>query len=288
MKKLIIICAALLLASPAWGILYTGNSDYTNPYTDDQYTMALWHFDESSVTDTPIIDSSTWDDTGHDMEIKTGLNFQLAPANTWVTGKAGFDTAAYTYYNSPSDSNIGPFTGPDAYGTLSNVQSWGDDYTYEFWMKPSGTGHSSGRVILKKHACFGVLYTSGNHIFMGWYAPGGWYGVTDTNKAIPINDWTHVMITADCTSDTDTAVISFYYNGVFSYSHTTSPEGKTFGGSNSSPVTTLNNDSGTLSGNYQYYGLLDEVRISNCLRIPEPTTISLLAMAALAFLRRKK
>ena len=46
MKKLIIICAALLLALPAVASVYLGNSDYTSPFTTDTYTRALWHFDE--------------------------------------------------------------------------------------------------------------------------------------------------------------------------------------------------------------------------------------------------
>lgn len=285
MKKLIIICAALLLASPAWGILYTGNSDYTNPYVDDQYTAALWHFDESSVSSTAV-DDATWDDTGHDMDIVTGLNLELDPAKTWVTGMSGFDTCAKTWYNSASDSNLGALNTPDNPSTLYTSQ--GGDWTYEFWMNPNNAGGGWGSRILKKGTggCFNVGYQGGN-VSMGWYAPGGWYTVVDTTSAITQNDWTHITITCDQSSDTDTAIINFYRNQVLTYSWTTE-EGKTFSNWDKYTVKMLNDDSGTLYSARQYTGMLDEVRISNCLRIPEPTTITLLAMAALAFLRRKK
>ena len=299
MKKLIIICAALLLASPAWGILYVGNSDYTNPYVDDQYTAALWHFDESSVS-TTAVDDATWDDTGHDLTIVTGLTdgwnspalMELNPAETWVSSKDGFGTCANTFYNSNSDSNMGPLSTPDNPSTLYTSQ--GGDWTYEFWMNPDNAGGGWGSRILKKYTggCFNIGYGGGGalqgHLSLGWYAPGGWYSVPDTySAAIAIGQWTHVMITADQTSDTDTAVISFWYNGALGYSFTTE-EGKTFSNWDVGSVKLLNDDSGVLYSARQYLGMLDEVRISNCLRIPEPTTITLLAMSALAFLRRKK
>jgi hypothetical protein len=285
MRKLIIICAALLLASPAWGVLYTGNSDYTNPYADDAYTMALWHFDETTGTDTPIVDSSTWDDTGHDMGIVKGLGLELDPNKLWSSSMTGFGNAADAWYNSASDSNTGPISSPDAQGSLGT--STYDGYTFEFWMHPYNAGGGWGSRILKKSTggAFNIGYQN-SLVSMGWYAPGGWYSVGD-NTTITHNDWTHVMITCDETQDTDTAVISFYHNGVLTYSETTD-DGKTFGNWDRNSVKMFNDDSGTLYVARQYMGMLDEVRISNCLRIPEPTTLSLLAIAALAFFRRKK
>ena len=46
MKTLIIIAVALLLASPAFAAVYTGNSDITKPFEPDEYTRGLWHFDQ--------------------------------------------------------------------------------------------------------------------------------------------------------------------------------------------------------------------------------------------------
>jgi hypothetical protein len=295
MKKLIIICAALLLASPAWSAIETGNSDYTNPYVDDQYTMALWHLDETAPTDTPILDSSTWDDTGHDMEIQLGLNnawntgnMELDPTKTWVSSMTGFGNAAKSWYVDNSDSNIGPMSSPDDWGTLSMPHSGGNDFTIEFWMNPDNAGGGWGSRIVKKYTggTFNVNYASG-HIGLGWYAPGGWYSVTDNSTTRTIDAWQHVAITMDNSQDTDTSVISFYYNGLLAYSETTL-EGKTFGNWDTGKVTMFNDMYGSLYSARQYTGMLDEVRISNVIRVPEPTTITLLAMSALAFLRRKK
>jgi hypothetical protein len=283
MKKLIIICAALLLASPAWGILYLGNSDYTSPYADDQYTAALWHFDESSGS--VAADDATWDDTGHDMSIVTGLNLELDSTDLWATSKTGFGNAAETWYNSASDSNCGAMNTPDNPSTLYTSQ--GGDWTYEFWMHPYSAGGGWGSRILKKYTggCFNIGYQN-SLVSLTWYAPGGWYSVGD-NTTVATNDWTHIMITCDQSSDTDTAIISFYHNGSLTYSKTTE-EGKTFSNWDNGTVKLFNDDSGTLYVARQYLGMLDEVRISNCLRIPEPTTMTLIAMAALAFFRRKK
>ena len=66
MKKLTILWAFALLASGmAWGGVYTGNSVYTSPYTNDAYTRALWHFDETAgPTASNFTDASATPTTG--------------------------------------------------------------------------------------------------------------------------------------------------------------------------------------------------------------------------------
>ena len=299
MKKLIIICATLLLASPVFAGYNLSNSDYTSPFVDDAWTVALWHMDSTSG-DTVAVDSAAKFDSHdtphrHDAVVYLGLNdgwndgnMELDPTELWTASMTGFGNATSTWWNSLEDSNIGPLRGEDPYGTLSNNQSNGFDQTYEFWMKPDGPGGGWGSRILKKYTggAFNLNYAGGN-ISMGWYAPGGWYSVTDTT-AITANVWTHIAVTVDCTSDTDTALLRFWHNDVNTYSFTTEP-GKTFGNWDTQFFVMLNDGFGTLYSARQYTGNLDEVRISNTMRfIPEPTTLSLLAVAALAFLRKRK
>jgi hypothetical protein len=301
MKKLIIICATLLLAAPAFAGYNLSNSDYTSPYADDAWTMALWHMDQTQG-DTAALDSASMFDSHdtphrHDMVLYQGLSdgwnspakMELDPTQTWVASMTGFGNAAYSYYVDNTDSNIGPMRAEDVFHTLANPPSAGKDYTYEWWMNPANAGGGWGSRILKAYTGgpFNCNYQNGN-IGMGWYAPGGWYSVTDTTTTIASNTWTHIAITIDSTSDTDTALLRFWHNGVNTYSYQTQP-GKTYGNWPTNFVVMMNDGFGTLYSARQYTGMLDEVRISNTMRfIPEPTTLSLLAVAALAFLRKRK
>jgi hypothetical protein len=309
MKKLIIICAALLLASPAFGTYYTGNSDYTNPYTTDAYTRGLWHFNETSG-DTIFVDSSS---NGNDGEI--GRNPWGGggpyPANRYVdlsetlTWQAGYFGNAMTTGGSPYNGGYGLVVQEDTW-----VQQWGDttwdtyvgvagrdqlgmgtgvDMTIEFWMNPDATGGSgwNDRIMGK--------YTGGeysvnfydNEIQIGFYGSAGWMGV-QSGDTVPLNEWTHVAICVDRTTLSDTDLWAFFFNGQLDSKgwHESGSTGHG-GGTDGKPLfigCPYNADSYV-----QYQGQLDELRISDVVRyIPEPTTLSLLAIAALAFFRRKK
>jgi hypothetical protein len=300
MKKLITLVAVMLISAPALAGYNLSNSDYTSPYADDAWTMALWHMDQTSG-DTAALDSASMFDSHdtphrHDAAIYLGLNdgwntgnMELDPTKTWAASMTGFGNAATSWWVSISDSNIGPLRAEDPFHTLANPQSAGKDYTYEWWMKPDGPGGGWGSRVLKAYTGgpFNLNYQNSN-ISLGWYAPGGWYSIKDTTTAIAANDWTHIAVTIDCTSDTDTALVRFWHNGVNTYSYQTQP-GKTFGNWPTNFVVMLNDGYGSLYSARQYTGQLDEVRISNTMRfIPEPTTLSLLAVAALAFLRKRK
>jgi hypothetical protein len=297
MKKLIIICAALLIASPAFADTDLSNSDWTQPFTSDARTKALWHLDEVTGTTAPVVDAGP---QGKDGTLaRPTATLQLDPNLTWVSSMAGFGNAAHAYYNSQSDSNMGAITIDDSAGELGT--SWGDpggtgdpptDYTFEFWMNPDGAGGGWGSRILKKYTggCFGITYDGGD-LYFGWYAPGGWYGFQNVTQ-ITQNDWTHVAFTLDniYTGDNATSyvVMNTFYNGVLTETFTSDP-GKYFSNWDTGNVGLMNDGIGdTLYGARQYTGMLDEVRISDTIRyVPEPATLSLLAVALLA-LRRKK
>jgi hypothetical protein len=291
MKKLIIICAALLIASPAFADTDLSNSDWTQPFTSDARTKALWHLDEVTGTTAPVVDAGP---LGKDGTLANpGATLQLNPSLTWVSSMAGFGNAATAYWNSASDSNMGAIIVDDSAGDLGTSWNGGEtDYTFEFWMNPDGAGGGWGSRILKKYTggCFAIGYQN-SQLSFGWYAPGGWYGYYPANT-ITHNVWTHVAFTMDnvYTGDNATSYViaSLFLNGSLVDSWTSDP-GKYYSNWDTGNVGMMNDGIGTaLYGARQFTGMLDEVRISDTIRyIPEPTTLSLLAVALLA-LRRKK
>ena len=281
MKKLIIIAAAVMLTSPAWAIVYTGNSDYTNPYSSDAYTRALWHFDENTG-DTIAIDASPNNndaDSENTVYPPTGAPYSFGN-ELWQSSMTGFDTCFDWddgYGRFEADQSTG---GPD---TNTTLDIGGNDLTIEFWMNPSSdAGSGWARTILEKDTGgdYKVMQNINQIWFTCWDGIQRYVGDTTT---IPLNDWTHVLIQMDRESSETNDTVEFYINGQLSTTHT-------FGNvTSTSPGQSLwlaGRTDGHLS--FSYRGSLDEVRISDVLRVPEPTTISLLAIAALAFLRRKK
>jgi len=266
MKKILTTIALMtLICSAAWATDLTW--DYTQPYTADDYTMLLLHFDETAGA-TAAADSSGG---GYDAVLATGntnaqypasypwQGFDLNPNTTWVASQAGFGNCAYSWYNNDSDTNVGAMVITDN-GDLSTVA--GQDYTIEFWMNPDDSGGAWGSRIFKHQTggTFNVGY-SGGLISLGWYKDG-WLSVTDVST-ISIGVWSHVAIVIDSTSlGTGASIIEFYINGTLSSSHTTS-DTEGFGNWNGGPVQLFNDAAGGLYMPRQYLGKLDELRLSN-------------------------
>jgi hypothetical protein len=310
MKKLIIICAALLLASPAWGWFITGNSDYTNPYSTDAYTRGLWHFDETSG-DCIFVDASGNNSNGEIGRAPwVGRQCDRSETMTWQTSMAGFGnafTGGYvdSVYNGGGAVIIQADTWTMPYGTSWMAKDYeetytgradgqsplgfapGTDMTIEFWMNPNATGGSGWTdIILEKYTGGDYsLYYYENKIVYRCYK-GGWKSLTAVDT-VPLDVWTHVAVCVDRTSS-DTDLIAFFYNGqIGSEGWALAPYSGHGGNADGKPL--------LLSTNYQadsyktFQGQLDELRISDvCRFIPEPTTLSLLVIGALAFFRRKK
>ena len=304
MKKLIIICAVMLIAAPAIAA-------WNDAHTTDANTMGLWHFDDGSGQ--VAADSSGW---GYDGTFIQQINghggdqIQMDGTASWVTSMSGFGTALsswYESYNSSINANTGgiqvaqwlnPSDTTDMSGAMLNITG-GMDITMEFWMNPDGVGHGWGERILKHYTggAYGIYYGTDNYISYQYYGLDetgnplngtNWRGQTD-DYAIVAGEWTHVAVCVDRDSNEFFDTVSFFYNGNFYKSYvvgacTSGDAGK---------VVSFFNDAygGTGSTTYnfrQYTGMLDEIRISDTIRyIPEPTTMSLLAVALLA-LRRKK
>jgi hypothetical protein len=282
MKKLIIICAALLLASPALGANYT---DWTQPYDPEPgKTVGLWHFDVNSG-DTIVPDETT---NNNDAVIDTGATaYGYGPLDPDVSYSAGkFDTGTNTWWGSGTDLNIGVWTVEQDIPGEGNSSLFVDgDFTLEFWMNPIQEGSASWQkyILCKADGSVYNVRWVGQNIELGWYGTGAWTSVADTTT-IPLNEWHHVQIRVDNDIPGESSHIEFWIDGVLSTAH----DDDEFEDDASKGYDLHINGPGGSKHPYNCFrGHLDEVRISNYY-VPEPTTISLLAIAALAFLRRKK
>jgi hypothetical protein len=311
MKKLIIVFAALCIASPAWAAFDFSNSNFNAPYTTDSWTLALYHFDEEQG-DTIFLDSSgngyhgyvpadgaqTW---GWGSDPYFNAVVQPHPDRTWQPGK--FGNAATGWYTDQSDSNAGRLQVDTTGDTLFNslVLAEGDDingvnrdrrsFTIEWWMKAENAGNSWGERILKKYTGgdYGISFYEDNTLLFQYWGVGGWRNFRDT-FAVPVGEWHHVAFCVNRHQVPFQSQYGWIHNGVQTF------EGSTFftvDGSVNTRELSFFADGSWSAAHYpprQFSGQLDEVRISNVDRygVPEPTTMSLLAIGLAGLLFRKK
>jgi len=285
MRKLLIVWAVMLLASPAPAIV-----DINSPFTPDANTLGLWHFDQQPG-DNAAVDSSG---NGNDLVIDPTATLYdygpLDPNNTWAPAKFGNGTN--TWANSSTDENVGTLVAAqDVPGTGGNSTLFLDgDFSIEFWMNAKATsGGSWENYILAKGT--GSVYNirfDQNVISVGWYGAGvGWTGIDDTTF-IPLNEWHHVAMLVDNNigPSNDQAYIEFWIDGALSSSATVAAFQDD--PSQGYDLTILSSPTGHPFNAFK--GQLDELRISNVVRdyvIPEPSML-LLGLGALAFFKRKQ
>ena len=260
--------------------------DFNNPFVVDANTMGLWHFDGVTGSNTAYDATSN----NNDAVLDTGATMYgygpLNPDLSWAVGK--FDTATNSWINSTADQNVGTFVVPQEIPGQGNSSLFVDgDFSIEFWIKAYGTSGATWQdyILCKGTGSVYNLRYVDNCISLGWYGIGvAWTGVADTTT-IPLNEWHHVSLLVDNLTGAmgDESHIEFWIDGVLS----TAFDAAAFQDDASQGYDlTISGAPGGHPYN-GYSGKLDELRISNYV-VPEPTTISLLVMAALAFLRRKK
>ena len=292
MKKILVI-AALTLALPAYAGTYLGNSDWTQPYATDQYTMALWHFNEVSG-DTLVVDA-----TGNNADgtLVPHTGWGLSDTLTWATSTvpySGFGNMVNSWWNSNEDANYG---GIEVLGTGDSTTDGlyagpGQDLTIEWWGKAQFTNY---RWAMEKTN--GIDYMAGwyegtENIQLTWqsstHLPSAW--TTALSDISNDGDWHHYAICVDRTSyvgpfpwSDDMDIITFFKDGV---QVGLAIENNAQDYTNVGNAYLLDN----AGGYHANVGDVDEMRISSVIRfIPEPSMLSLLAIALGArVLRRKK
>ena len=190
MKKIlknILVIAALSLALPVYAIVYTGNSDWTQPFLSDAYTMGLWHFDETTG------DSTVTDASGNNPD---GVMWHgLSDTLTWQTSAvpySGFGNMAHCYWFSNDNCNYGAIKidCPDATSEDPLFVGPDQDFTIEFWAKPQYVNYRF--VVDKSLNDYHVEWyeISPYNLNAGWYGIGGWENVTSTLTPVT-GEWHH-------------------------------------------------------------------------------------------------
>ena len=246
--------------------------DYTQPFTVDNFTLGLWHFDQNTG-DTIVPDAAGYENN-YLTTVWLGVSgmpaphvatcMEVDPDVMWVPSKAGFDTCTYTYWNSSSDSNVGPLHTPD--DNNLNIGS-GRDLTIEFWIRPFGlsSGYWNERFMSKYTGGDYKLSIQDKRIQLTWWGGAKWNG-TFMSLDVDTNTWSHIAVTWDRTSEADTDTIACFINGsVHRVYDTNRPDDTWPASSTSTENLTVLNQWGAHPG-FQFEGHLDELRISNCVR----------------------
>jgi len=220
----------IVISNPSSAITnYQIKVDLTNIYSYHGL-VGSWHLDE--YEDCPIADR-IYDSsgTGHD---------DGDCGEFWGTGVEG----SSKYFNGFSSYAIIPDSESFDFNTPAS---------YTFWMKRTGSG-STGDVdtIMAKRNEFWIQINRDFNklVFESAGAGGVWSPDAYSSSSIPLNEWTHCVITRDTGSNN----IRFYINGVFD------GEDNTYSPSLDSAPLYFGGWEGT---NHNYKGYLDEVRIYN-------------------------
>lgn len=236
MLKLIALLLLLLVRTIAHGQLelkrQSVGSKHLTTVNDVTDSLVFWlKFDEG--TGTTANDSGTLNNDG-----------TLVGAPTWETGKVGPYCLHFTnFYN----TNYVEIANP---GTILN----GSNVTGIAWVKWETAENSYARVIDRDYAgqfAFYVHHTGGNEISAALVPTGGAFDIgTDSTTPISLNTWTHIAWVWDGSG------ISFYTNGVFAETRTT-----TLGALVSSTSLIRIAQRADAGGNRGFTGWLDDVRL---------------------------
>jgi concanavalin A-like lectin/glucanase superfamily protein/glycosyl hydrolase family 123 len=232
--------------SSSWSVTNEGYGEaFSSAFTEDTYTLGLWHFDDGSGT-TAVLDSSSNLNSG---TLASGFD----SSTSWVSSMTGFGTCLSA--TTTSLVLVDQYAGHDSLKVNTST-----DVTFEFWMYPT-TSDGNERIICKKNSGdeYSLEYING-YIGVEYYS-GGWQQTTDTTT-IATDTWTHVAILWDRTSSPTQDTFKFYINGDTSSVQTTSYTG---GSSAATDFGMFNLPLGVNSSK-QFLGKIDEMRISNILR----------------------
>lgn len=197
-----------------------GESAYAN-YQPDQYTVGLWHLNDLDGNGTYIKDDSAYGNDGIPVGTVYIPNGQMGGARSFNSSNTDYIAVNDSPSLNPSAITLEAWIKPRLFEE-ANIISKGGNNGFRFKLNDG-----SGLLTLMDRGSTNYIYTS---------------------KPLRLNEWTHVVGTADASG------LKIYINGVLDVANTT-PYGTT---TTTSPLYI-----GTY-GNLQYFtGDIDEVRISN-------------------------
>jgi Concanavalin A-like lectin/glucanases superfamily len=285
MKTLLTIVAVMLIAGPVM-------ADWDDVHVADANTRGLWHFNETAGTD--FADESSYGNNGTFLNgsayERTALSWQ--PSEVPL---AGFGNEADAAWN-PSELR--------SYGAMAVAQSAvndslffdnNTDQTIEFWANNefgAETGYYRFLISSQLTRNYSIYLTQGLLHFQYDTPGGGWVDVVGDTQLTGTT--MHVAVCIDRSSSALQNQVAFFFNGVIdSNGWQTVAKGEGNHHDSNGDLDPLN-DPFYIGGNYSlgqnstFFGMMDEVRISDVVRypIPEPSMM-LLALGALAFWRKK-
>ena len=160
-----------------------------------------------------------------------------------------------------------------------------NEMTVGAWIYPTGPG-SSGGIIVNREGEYEIARNSNGTIAWAFKNTNPGWAWINTGFVAPLNTWTHVAVVYD------QGVIDTYGNGVLQH---------TYNGAGSLGDSGVWDEfwiGGRHDVNQFFDGLIDEVRVFNralgpgeipsLLTVPEPASLSLLGLGALALARRRR
>ncbi len=143
------------------------------------------------------------------------------------------------------------------------------------WVNREDSGNTLDPLFTKSEGssvAYGLDLHNGYLFFLGNYQNSGTYFQVESDVAVPLGEWTHVSVSYDM------EFVRFYING---------------DAAGIQPLSTpiVNNDGPLYLGidspgfTERYQGRMDDVVVSN---VPEPATMSLLVMGAIALVRKRR
>lgn len=247
MKKMLLIVVLLFCLSIAFG----QSEDFLQPYSVDDNTVLLLHFDGDATNESEL----SGDAVGYG-------NFQFIDHDEMT------NMGKYVWLDNDARSDSTYFLVPDT-SALDLDSSW----TVECWAKPLTFGteasdwHIYPKLVSKpSNWWMGINGAPGTKNVQSGYEtvqPGLWRDVATSVEVIELGKWYHIAAILDVDTKVYSVVVHDKDGNLVAYNSSYIPEEVILPTTNDEPVQI---GVALWWGDTWFNGLIDEVRISNCVR----------------------